>query len=115
MLAESGIGWLPYFLARMDDEWRALRDKLDYAPSIAPSDLFRRQVYATFEEDALAAPFIPHLGADSCMWASDYPHTDSTFPNSQHAIEEVLGALPAEDRRKITATNCAQLYGFGDD
>ena len=34
-------------------EWRALRDKLDYAPSIPPSDLFRRQVYATFEEDAL--------------------------------------------------------------
>ena len=31
VLAESGIGWLPYFLARMDDEWRALRDKLDYA------------------------------------------------------------------------------------
>ena len=112
VLAESGIGWLPYFLARMDDEWRALGDKLDYAPSIPPSDLFRRQVYATFEEDALAAPFIPHLGAGSCMWASDYPHTDSTFPNSRHTIEEVLGALPAGDRRKITATNCARLYGF---
>jgi predicted TIM-barrel fold metal-dependent hydrolase len=112
VLAESGIGWLPYYLARMDDEWRALRDKLDYAPSTPPSDLFRRQVYATFEEDALAAPLIPRLGADSCMWASDYPHTDSTFPDSRHAIEEVLGALPAADRRKITATNCARLYGF---
>jgi predicted TIM-barrel fold metal-dependent hydrolase len=114
VLAESGIGWLPYFLARMDDEWRALRDKLDYAPRIPPSELFRRQVYATFEEDALAAPLIPHLGADSCMWASDYPHTDSTFPNSHAAIEAVLGALPAADRRKITATNCARLYGFTD-
>ncbi len=51
---------------------------------------------ATFEEDALAAQLIPLLGADSCMWASDYPHTDSTFPNSRHAIEEVLGALPAD-------------------
>ena len=60
----------------------SLGDKLDYAPSIPPSELFRRQVYATFEEDALAAPLIPLLGADSCMWASDYPHTDSTFPNS---------------------------------
>lgn len=114
VLAESGIGWLPYFLARMDLEWRSLGDKLDYAPSTPPSELFRRQVFATFEEDALGAQLIPMLGADSCMWASDYPHTDSTFPNSLHAIEETLGTLPAADRRKIIATNCAQLYGFAD-
>jgi len=112
VLAESGVGWLPYFLNRMDMEWSALRDKLDYAPSIAPSELFRRQVLATFEEESLAAHFIPLLGADSCMWASDYPHTDSTFPESRRAIDEALGTLDAEDRRKITATNCARLYGF---
>jgi predicted TIM-barrel fold metal-dependent hydrolase len=46
------------------------------------------------------------------MWASDYPHTDSTFPESHKAIEEALGSLSAEDRRKVTATNCAKLYGF---
>jgi uncharacterized protein len=112
VLAESGIGWLPYFLARMDLEWNSLRDKLDYAPQIAPSELFRRQVFATFEEDAMGAELIPMLGADACMWASDYPHTDSTFPNSLEAIDEVLGPLSDADRRKITATNCAQLYGF---
>jgi uncharacterized protein len=112
VLAESGVGWLPYFLDRMDMEWMALRDKLDYAPRIAPSELFRRQVIATFEEERLAEKFIPLLGADSCMWASDYPHTDSTFPESRRAIEEVLGTLSVEDRRKITATNCARLYSF---
>jgi len=112
VLAESGLGWLPYFLGRMDLEWRALKDKLDYAPSISPSELFRRQVMATFEEDEQAAQMIPELGAESCMWASDYPHTDSTFPHSREAVDETLGALSDEDRRKITATNCARLYGF---
>ena len=94
--------------------WSGTRcgDKLDYAPTIAPSELFRRQVIATFEEEPLAEQFIPLLGADSCMWASDYPHTDSTFPESRRAIEETLGALPDDDVRKITATNCARLYGF---
>jgi predicted TIM-barrel fold metal-dependent hydrolase len=115
VLAESGIGWLPYFLARMDLEWNALRDKIADAIAIPPSELFRRQVMATFEEDALGAQLIPLLGADSCMWASDYPHTDSTFPNSLNAIEETLGPLPAADRRKITATNCARLYGFAHE
>ena len=114
VLAESGIGWLPYFLARMDLEWEALRDHIADAPKIPPSELFRRQVMATFEEDALTAQLIPLLGADSCMWASDYPHTDSTFPNSQQVIEATLGSLPAADRRKITAGNCARLYGFED-
>jgi predicted TIM-barrel fold metal-dependent hydrolase len=46
------------------------------------------------------------------MWASDYPHTDSTFPHSRQAIDDALGSLPPGDREKITATNCARLYGF---
>ncbi len=112
VLAESGLGWLPYFLTRMDLEWRALRDKLDYAPSVPPTELFHRQVMATFEEEELAPEVTPMIGADSCMWASDYPHTDSTFPHSRQAVEESLGDLPEADRRKITATNCAQLYGL---
>ena len=112
VLAEAGVGWLPYFLSRMDMEWENLRDMIDYAPSVPPSEIFRRQVIATFEEEGLAHQYIPHLGADSCMWAADYPHTDSTFPESQRSIEETLGMLPDEDRRKITALNCAKLYGF---
>jgi predicted TIM-barrel fold metal-dependent hydrolase len=112
VLAESGIGWLPYFLARMDLEWHALRDKIPGSIETPPSELVRRQVMATFEEDALGAQLMPLLGADACMWASDYPHTDSTFPNSLHVIDETLGSLPASDLRKVTATNCARLYGF---
>jgi predicted TIM-barrel fold metal-dependent hydrolase len=114
VLAESGVGWLAYFLARMDLEWEALRDKIAGSIDTPPSELFRRQVMATFEEDSLAADVIPRLGADSCMWASDYPHTDSTFPNSLPAIEETLGTLAADARHKVTAGNCARLYGFAE-
>ena len=32
VLAEAGVGWLPYFLSRMDMEWENLRDQIDYAP-----------------------------------------------------------------------------------
>ena len=82
---------------------------------LPPSELVRNQVILTFEQEPLAEQFIPYVGADACMWASDYPHTDSTFPNSRKAIEESLGSLSAEDRRKVTATNCARLYGFTQD
>ena len=70
------------------------------------------QVMATFEEDALGTELIPLLGTDRCMWASDYPHTDSTFPDSLEVIAETLGALPADDVRRLTVTNCAHLYKF---
>src|SRR5689334_5719332 len=112
VLAESGLGWLPYFLSRMDGEWHELGPKLDYAPKVAPSKLVRNQVILTFEQEPLAEQFIPLVGAETCMWASDYPHTDSTFPNSRQAIEDSLGTLSDADVRKITATNCAELYGF---
>ena len=111
VMAESGVSWLPFFLARADMEWNALKGKLDYAPALSPSELFARQVFATFEEEFFPEQ-IPVLGADRCMWASDYPHTDSTFPESRRVIDETLGALTEDDRRKVTATNCAQLYGF---
>jgi predicted TIM-barrel fold metal-dependent hydrolase len=112
VLAESGVGWLPYFLARADLEWRALRGGLDYAPAVPPSELFARQVLATFEEDALGVDLVPLLGAERCMWASDYPHTDSTFPDSRRVVAETLGALPETDVRRMTVTNCAELYGL---
>jgi predicted TIM-barrel fold metal-dependent hydrolase len=112
VLAESGIGWLPYLLRRMDGEWHELGPKLDDAPKVPPSELVRNQVILTFEQEPLAEQFIPLVGAETCMWASDYPHTDSTFPNSRRAIAESLGSLSENEVRRITAINCAELYGF---
>ena len=46
------------------------------------------------------------------MWAGDYPHPDSSWPDSRKAIEESFGALDPESVRKLTAANCRALYGF---
>src|SRR5205823_11018814 len=96
VLAESGIGWLPYFVHRMD----AAADKhvpkaQDYRLRARPSELFRRQVYATFEEEPLGPELLPLLGPDNFMWASDYPHPDSTFPHSREAIARAFAGLDA--------------------
>ena len=78
-----------------------------------PTELFRRQVYVTFEEDRLGVGLIPHLGADNVMWASDYPHPDSTFPHSRRAVEEIFRDIDPAVTAKIVADNCARLYGLG--
>lgn len=113
VLAECGIGWVPYFVGRMDQAGeKHLPKATDYKLKAKPSEIFRRQVYATFEEEPFGPQLIPILGPDNFMWASDYPHPDSTFPHSARAIEEAFAGLDAALVRKVTADNCRELYRF---
>ena len=113
VLAESGIGWLPYFVSRLDAAAEKPVEKAqDYRIRTKPSELFRRQVYATFEEEPLGPQLLPLLGPDNFMWASDYPHPDSTFPHSREAIAHAFEGLDASFVERVTASNCKRLYGF---
>ena len=92
VLAESGAGWLPYFVSRMDGVFDKYEGRLGgHELKTKPSELFDRQVWATFEEEVFGPALLPLLGVENFMWASDYPHLDSTFPNSARAIREALG------------------------
>lgn len=113
VLAESGIGWLPYFVSRMDQTAeKHVPSATDYQIKMKPSEIFRRQVYATFEEERLGPELLPLLGPDNFMWASDYPHPDSTFPHSREAVAHAFKGLDAAFVEKVTVTNCARLYRF---
>jgi uncharacterized protein len=113
VMAEAGLGWLPYFVNRMDAS-AAKRPGVakDYQLKSVPSEIFRQQVFITFEEEAHGSTYIDLLGADNFMWASDFPHGDSTFPESRAAIEASFDSLSEADCRKITADNCRTLYNF---
>jgi len=110
VLAESGIGWLPFFVNRMDDQFEKHCVPYDNCLKTRPSELFARQVFATFEEEPLGATLIPLLGLENFMWACDYPHPDSTWPRSHHAIQEALGELGADAICKVTSETCKRLY-----
>lgn len=111
VLAESGVGWLPYMISRMDAEFeKHCVPHPSYSIKTRPSELFARQVYGTFEEEPLGASLLPLLDSNNFMWACDYPHPDSTWPESRKAIQHALGTLPAESVRKVTSENCKKLY-----
>ncbi len=46
------------------------------------------------------------------MWGSDYPHTESTFPQSQKLLDRIFAGVSDDERRRITCDNAAALYGF---
>ena len=107
---ESGIGWIPYALDRMDFEWE---DRFrDLGLTMKPSDYWRRQCKATFQFDRIGTRMIDEMGAETLMWASDYPHTDGVWPESSKYIEEQFGHLSADVVRKITCENAGRFYGL---
>ena len=112
VFGEAGLGWVPYLLARLDHEYEKYRDLIrDAKLTMRPRDYFRRQVFLTYEEDHLGIELLPHIGASNVMWASDYPHGDSTWPRSREAIlESGLGQLDETSRRMILWDNAASLY-----
>jgi predicted TIM-barrel fold metal-dependent hydrolase len=107
---ESGCGWIPYALDRMDFEWE---DRFrDLGLTMKPSDYWRRQCKATFQFDRIGGKLIDEMGVETLMWGSDYPHADGVWPESSKYIEEQFGHLPADYIRKMTCENAGRFYGL---
>ena len=110
-LLEAGVGWAPYFLERLDEHYEHRSHEF---PNItkAPSAYFAegRMFVSTEGEDHL--PFaIDALGDSSIVWASDYPHWDSSFPRSVTKVTERRD-LTAAQLRTLFETNPKRLYGW---
>lgn len=112
VLGEAGIGWIPYVLDRMDYEWEdQFRPVLDL--KMLPSEYWKRQCKATFQYDTIGMHLLDYLGAETLMWASDFPHPDGVWPESQMYIEKQFGHLPDAVRNKIVCDNAVQFYKLG--
>jgi hypothetical protein len=77
-----------------------------------PSDFFRRNVVLSFQEDAIGIRLRDVIGVDNMMWGSDYPHSESTFPQSQKILAEILAGVPDNEQAKIADGNTARVYRF---
>ncbi|PYN64817.1 MAG: hypothetical protein DMD90_11400 [Candidatus Rokuibacteriota bacterium] len=107
---ESGIGWIPYALDRMDFEWE---DRFrDLGLKMRPSEYWRRQCKATFQFDPIGTKLIDDIGVETLMWGSDYPHPDGVWPQSSKYIAEQFGHLPPDVVSKITCENAGKFYGL---
>ncbi len=107
--AETGIGWVNYVLEACDHEWER-RHLWTEGVKSRPSDLFRRQVYVDFWYEEAGIQLRHHVGIDNIMWESDYPHSTSTYPDSQSFVERSLKDVPDGEREKLRHGNAARLY-----
>lgn len=111
---EFELAWVPYFLRQLDYVYRERQQQATYRfkDQMHPSDFFHRNVAVSFQEDELGIQLRQLIGVDNLMWGSDYPHAESTWPESQRILERILADVPEPEQAKIAGANAARLYHF---
>lgn len=107
---ESGCGWLPYWLQRIDGHFETWRS---YFPALTlkPSEYFRRQCFIACDPDDEMVDTVVRLVGDECVvWASDYPHPDSHFPGTMDVTLKALAPLSETERAKVLGENARRLF-----
>jgi predicted TIM-barrel fold metal-dependent hydrolase len=111
---EADAGWVPHFMYRMDHAFNRHRYWLPPGQQLSklPSEYFAENIYITFQDDWTAFRFADAMNWRHLMWASDFPHSDSTWPWSRKVLAEQTTELTDEQRKAILCDNVAALYGI---
>jgi len=110
---EADAGWAAHWMHRADHALVRHRNWLASAKlSRRPSEFFRENVYLTFQDDRVAFQTAHLVNHERLLWASDHPHSDATFPNSQRVLAEHTAGLDPRVRDDIVWRNCARLYAL---
>ena len=112
VFVETGAGWLAYCCERMDEAFEEHEQWVKPRLELRPSDYVRRQCHVTLGADR--APLLAReiTGIEPLLWASDYPHPEGTFPESQAVVERIFAGLPEAELRAVVCDNAARLYGI---
>jgi len=112
-LSEGGIGWIPYFFDRVD--WIYQRHHYwtgqDFG-DLLPSQLFRERIVVCFIDDPAGVENRHHVGLDRICWEADYPHSDSTWPQSPETLMKSLDGVPDDEIDAITHLNAMRHFRF---
>jgi len=130
-LAEGNIGWIPYFLERAEyvyerQRWWSERGQVfnaqggvhgglgehwDY-DNFDLRALYRDHVYGCFLDDVAGLELLEFVGEDNIMVEVDYPHSDTTWPDSLKLTKERVAGLTPEQQYKIMRGNAERVFQF---
>jgi uncharacterized protein len=110
---EANCSWLPWLLWRLDEGWDREGDVWAPDLTLLPSEYFKRQCVVAVEPDEVTVKYVvDHMGTNTIVFSTDYPHGDSKYPE---AVDHFLRLPLANDaKRKILWDNCAAYYAMQD-
>ena len=115
--SEGQVGWMPFMLERLDSIWkrgdsydRDLRVRLPRPPST----YIEGRIWGCIFEDIHGLANRDIVGMSQIMYETDYPHADSTFPNSKKTAEELIAAAALNDHEawQFVRGNAIACYGL---
>lgn len=112
--AEHDAGWVAHYAYRLEQMFDRHQHWLAHGTTLerTPTEYLRSNVWYTFQKDPVAVESRHRVGVTQLLWASDYPHSDSTWPHSQKVIEEDFRGVPPEETAMIVGGNARVLYGI---
>ncbi|MGN5236075.1 MULTISPECIES: amidohydrolase family protein [unclassified Rhodococcus (in: high G+C Gram-positive bacteria)] len=124
-LSEGEIGWVPYFLERAEQvldkqrywiqrgaQWSDHGNNDLDLDNLDVREVFRKHIFGCFIEDHHGIASIDEIGEDNIMCETDYPHSDSTWPNCISVVKKQIEHLTTEQQYKILRGNAERLYRF---
>jgi predicted TIM-barrel fold metal-dependent hydrolase len=113
-LSEGGIGWIPFYFDRIDRHFENQAWIANDFGGKRPSEVFREHILACFITDPSGLALRDRIGVDIIAWECDYPHTDTTWPESpEFAMREFDDARCSdEDINKITWQNACRFFDW---
>ena len=109
---ESGVGWMAWMATYMDDIYNNQQHWLQLDLKEKPSFYMDQNVYGSFIRDPVGV-LNRHLpGGRNIMWSTDYPHSETTWPDSQANLERHFAGMSEEERRPIVRDNALRFYGL---
>ncbi|MBH0114617.1 amidohydrolase [Novosphingobium sp. YJ-S2-02] len=112
-LSEGGIGWVPYFLERSDfSNWRHKAWTNSVFQDLKPSEMFRRHFLNCFIDDQFGLQNIEYIGEDNIAYETDYPHSDTLWPEVPEHLYKAIRHLTDAQIDKITHQNAMRWFNF---
>jgi predicted TIM-barrel fold metal-dependent hydrolase len=115
--SEGQMGWIPFVLQRADDVWHEHRGWAGVADTLPepPSTYFYSSVFACFFRDQFGIEVIDRIGPDNITFETDYPHTDTTWPDTKKIATEMLLGVPDDIVYKLLRGNAIRMLGLDLD
>ena len=111
-MSEGGIGWVPMLADRLDyvHGWSGHGRRAWPSTELTPTEVLLRNFWFCSLDDPSIWPIRDRIGVDHIMVEVDYPHADSTWPDTQDFLADRLSGLPVDDQRRICHANAAALF-----
>jgi predicted TIM-barrel fold metal-dependent hydrolase len=112
-LSEGGIGWIPYFLDRIDFTYQHHKAWTfqDFGDKL-PSQVFHEHIITCFIDDPTGLKLLDDVGLDMVTWECDYPHSDTAWPYAPEVFMKTARHLSDDVINKVTHENAMRIFQF---